>query len=82
VHDPAYGAAAHAETAKRVDRVYGVSNVRRLISDWQPVQGVWFQGLPPSYLASPNQMECMGRSAQWVEETANGTLSWTPNRDN
>jgi hypothetical protein len=81
VHDSEYNAAEHAGNVKRVDGVHGTGNVHRLIHQWAPVQGVYFQGPPPSYVARPGQLECMGRSAQWVDAILNGTLPWPPNRD-
>jgi hypothetical protein len=78
VHDPAYIATAHAGNVKRVDTVPGSRIVHSLVQNWSPVQGVYFQGPPSSYTAIPGQMECMGRSAQWVDATINGTLPWPP----
>jgi hypothetical protein len=79
VHDAAYDAATHAGNVKRVDGVSGTGMVHRLVHTWPQVQGVYFQGPPSSY--DPTQRECMGRSAQWVEATVNGTLPWPPNHD-
>jgi hypothetical protein len=78
VHDPAYDSAAYAGSVKRVDGVPGTANVRRLIQQWPNVRGVYFQGPPSSYMEISGQMECMGRSAQWVAETRHGTLPWPP----
>jgi hypothetical protein len=80
VHDSAYDAAAHVGTVKRVDGVHGTGMVHRLVQTWPQVQGVYFQG-PPSGVYGAGQMECMGRSVQWVEATVNGTLPWPPNGD-
>jgi hypothetical protein len=80
VHDPGYDAAAHAGNVNRMDAVAGTRMVHALVREHFPsVQGVYFQG-PPSTHARP-QLECMGRSTQWVEATVAGTLPWPPNRD-
>ncbi|KAH5708167.1 hypothetical protein HBI81_256450 [Parastagonospora nodorum] len=80
VHDPAYDAEAHRGTVKRVEMA-GNTNVHRLVQQWNPVRQVYYQGPPTTYLSQPGNMECMGRSAQWVEATINGTLPWPPNSD-
>ncbi|USP79346.1 hypothetical protein yc1106_06620 [Curvularia clavata] len=79
VHDPAYDANDYTGKIKRVDGVNGTGMVHQLVQSWPRVRGVYFQGPPTSY--SPNQMECMGRSAQWVEATVAGELPWPPNKD-
>lgn len=80
VHDPAYNAADHAGNVKRVDGVPGTKMVHHMLHNhWNTAEGVYFQGPPTSY--SPGQMECMGRSVQWVEATIDGTLPWPPNQD-
>jgi hypothetical protein len=81
IHDSMYNAAAHAGNAKRVEGVHGTSIAHKIILEWSLVTGVWFQGPPSAYIANSGQMECMGRSAQWVEATVNGTLPWPPNKD-
>jgi len=81
VHDPAYRAEEHASTIHRMDQVPGTNNVRNLALEWQPVRHVWFQGPPPTYLQGPSELECMGRSVQWVQATVDGTLPWPPDTD-
>lgn len=81
VHDPAYHAEHHAGTNHRMDAVPGTSHVRNLVLEWQPVDKVWFQGPPATYLQGSSEMECMGRSVQWVQATVDGTLPWPPNAD-
>lgn len=77
VHDPAYNPEDHHGNVKRVE-ITGNTMTHQLVQHWNTVRQVHFQGPPPEYLAQPGQMECMGRSAQWVEATVNGTLPWPP----
>jgi hypothetical protein len=79
VHDLGYEAGAHGGNVRRVDGVHGTGMVQRLVQSWPQVQGVYFQGPPTSY--KPGQLECIGRSAQWVDATVGGRLPWPPNKD-
>jgi hypothetical protein len=81
VHDPAYSAAAHAGNVHRIDGVSGGGMVHKLVHQWPQVEGAFFQGRPVGSVGGHGQLECMGRSAQWVEATVAGTLPWPPNHD-
>lgn len=79
VHDPEYREATYVRSRRRMENVHGAGNIHKLALDWARVRGAWFQGPPDSF--EEGQAECMGRSAQWVEATVNGTLPWPPNKD-
>ena len=79
IHDPSYHAGAYAGTPRMAD-VHGTRMVQSLVGDWPAkITGAYYQGPPSGY--NRDQLECMGRSAQWVEGTVNGTLPWPPNLD-
>jgi hypothetical protein len=78
VHDPDYYSANYTEYEnQRVISVHGNKMVKELINQWPGVEGVWYQGPPPTF--AQGQGECQGRSAQWVEHTLNGSNPWPPN---
>jgi hypothetical protein len=80
VYDPAYDATAHVGNLKTVNAVPGNANVHRLVHEWKTVKQVYYQGPPNQQLVATGQqqLECMGRSAQWVGATLDGTLPWPP----
>jgi hypothetical protein len=82
VHDPDYRLSnGYASSApgyrRRVASVPGTRMVKALIDQMPSVSGVWFQGPPATF--SQGQLQCMGRSALWVEHTLQGTAPWPPN---
>jgi hypothetical protein len=79
IHDTEFNADDWPDPAtRRVSMVAGSQMVQALLNNKsQRPNTIYYQG-PPTTLAA-GQQECMGRSAQWVEATVNGTLPWPPN---
>lgn len=84
IHDPAYNSLDYAEQEKpRMDRVHGTRLVHLLVKEWKSVKHIWLQGPEPEHqVALGDGLQCMGRSAQWIEATLDGTLPWPPNGPN
>lgn len=79
VHDTQYDYTEFEDKKRpRVRDVRGVKMVHELVKKWTGVRQVFFQGPPPEYQGG-DQLECMGRSVLWVQETLNGNLPWPPN---
>lgn len=83
IHDPAFVAADHKGNVNRMDAVRGTSNVRALARELNVTTATppLFQGPTADYAQGPAELECMGRSVQWIEAVVDGTLPWPPNQD-
>lgn len=82
VHDSAYYYPDHAGSVNRIDSIRGTRMVYLLLQEWKSVKYIWVQGPEPEHRAQlEDQLECMGRSAKWIEATISGTLPWPPDAD-
>jgi hypothetical protein len=82
IHDPAYQFLDHKGKTNRMDSINGTKMVYRMVQEWKAVTEIWVQGPDPKFAARlDNNLDCMGRSAQWIDATVSGQLPWPPNRD-